>query len=167
MSKLKIVQYPHPMLRKKARAINKFDSRLQQLIDDMFECMYHHQGIGLAATQINKQLQLAVIDLQREGYKPLTMINPQVQVIDADLASCEEGCLSIPNIMAKIDRPCQIKLRALNRHGEKFEMIATELLATCIQHEYDHLNGVLFIDHLPPAKLAQIKKELATQSLNQ
>lgn len=160
MAKLDILEFPDSRLRTIARPVKQVDDALRQVIDDMFETMYEAPGIGLAATQVNVHKQLIVIDISDDSSAPLVFINPQLEVLDNDLEEYDEGCLSVPGFYETVSRPRQVKVKALDRNGEAFEMIADGLLATCIQHEMDHLNGKLFVDYLSTIKRQRIRSKL-------
>ncbi len=162
MAKLDILEFPDPRLRTQAAPLepDEFDDSLQQLIDDMFETMYEAPGIGLAATQVNFHKRLIVIDVSDERNEPLVFINPEIEVLDDELAEYDEGCLSVPGFYETVTRPRQVRVNALDRHGEPFEMIAEGMLATCIQHERDHLEGKLFVDYLSTLKRQRIRSKL-------
>ena len=148
MALRKILEFPDPRLRTIAKPVESVDDSIRVLIDDMFETMYEAQGIGLAATQIDVHLRVVVIDLQDEQNAPLVMINPEFELLTQEIDEMQEGCLSVPGIYEVVKRPEHIRLKALDRSGEPYEMEAEGLLAVCIQHECDHLNGKLFVDHL-------------------
>ncbi|WP_455366683.1 peptide deformylase [Kaarinaea lacus] len=159
MAILNILHYPDPRLRKKALPVENVDSDIKQLVDDMFETMYQAPGIGLAATQADVQKRIIVIDVSEDKSNPLCFINPEI--IDAGgEEEMEEGCLSVPGIYEKVSRADHIKVRALNREGQSFEMDADGLLSVCIQHEMDHLEGKLFVDYLSELKRQRIRKKL-------
>lgn len=160
MSLLNILEFPDPRLRTKAKPVSVFDDRLQQLIDDMFETMYEAPGIGLAATQVNVHQQLVVIDISEDSSEPLVLINPSFEVLDGEMEQSQEGCLSVPGYYEDVERSNHILLKALDRNGEAFELEATELLAVCIQHELDHLQGKLFVDYVSPLKRNRIRSKL-------
>jgi peptide deformylase len=160
MAKLDILEFPDSRLRTIARPVTQVDDALRQVIDDMFETMYEAPGIGLAATQVNVHKQLIVIDVSDDSSAPLVFINPQLEVLDDDLEEYDEGCLSVPGFYETVSRPRQVKVNALDRNGEAFEMVADGLLATCIQHEMDHLNGKLFVDYLSTIKRQRIRSKL-------
>ncbi|MDO8906959.1 MAG: peptide deformylase [Pseudohongiella sp.] len=160
MAKLEILEFPDPRLRTIAKPVDQVDDALRALIDDMLETMYAAPGIGLAATQINFHKQLIVIDISEESNEPLVFINPRLKVLDDELAEYDEGCLSVPGFYETVSRPSRVKVNALDRNGEPFEMIADGLLATCIQHEMDHLNGKLFVDYLSTLKRQRIRSKL-------
>ena len=147
MALRKILEFPDPRLRTIAKPVESVDDSIRVLIDDMFETMYEAQGIGLAATQIDVHLRVVVIDLQDEQNAPLVMINPEFELLTQEIDEMQEGCLSVPGIYEVVKRPEHIRLKALDRSGEPYEMEAEGLLAVCIQHECDHLNGKLFVDH--------------------
>lgn len=160
MAKLEILEFPDPRLRTIAKPVTTFDAKLHRLIDDMFETMYEAPGIGLAATQINVHEQLIVIDVSEDKSEPLVFINPALEVLDNDLEEYDEGCLSVPGFYETVSRPRQVRVDALNRDGEPFQLIVDGLLATCIQHEMDHLNGKLFVDYLSTLKRQRIRSKL-------
>lgn len=162
MAILNILHYPDPRLRRKAEPVAVVDEPIQKLIDDMLETMYQAPGIGLAATQVNVAKQVLVIDISEERNAPLALINPEI-VAQHGEAETEEGCLSVPEIFEPIIRAAEITVRYLDREGQKKELQAQELLATCIQHEIDHLEGKLFIDYLSNLKRQRIRKKAGKQ----
>lgn len=156
-----ILQYPDRRLSTIAQPVTNFDSTLQQLVEDMFDTMYEHSGIGLAATQIDVHQQVIVIDLQQEEQKnPLVLINPRITGYDGETAKGKEGCLSVPEIYDTVERHQQVTVCAQDTEGKEFEMQAQNLLAVCIQHEMDHLNGKLFIEYLSTMKIDRIRKKI-------
>lgn len=159
MSILTILEFPDERLRKKAARVENVDSRVRQLIDDMLDTMYDAGGIGLAATQVDAHLQILVIDTSEEKNAPLCFVNPEILTQEGAF-EYKEGCLSVPNFYEKITRPGHITVKALDREGVAFEMQASDLLATCIQHEMDHLDGKLFVDYLSSLKRQRIKAKL-------
>ena len=163
MSKRKIVIEPDPILRKKSETLEKVDDELRSLLDDMLETMYSAPGIGLAAVQIGILKRLIVIDISKEKEKknPLFLINPEIISKSESTSIYEEGCLSIPGHFAEIERPAECHIKFIDYEGKKREIKASGLLSTCIQHEVDHLNGVLFIDYLSKLKKDMIIKKLA------
>ena len=165
MSALKILIEPDPLLRKKCEPIQKVDSNLQKLMNDMLETMYKAPGIGLAAIQVGILKRLIVIDISKENEKkkPLFLINPEIIFRSKETSSYEEGCLSLPGQFAEIERPAKCQLNYIDHEGKKKELKAEGLLSTCIQHEVDHLNGVLFIDYLSKLKKTMIIKKLTKQ----
>ena len=160
MAKLEILEFPDPRLRTVAKPVEKVDDELRKLIDDMFETMYAAPGIGLAATQVNVHQRLIVMDLSEDQSQPRAFINPEITPLTDDLAPYEEGCLSVPGFYEKVQRPARVRIKALDRDGNEFEEEADELLATCIQHEIDHLDGKLFVDYVSRLKRDRIKKKL-------
>ena len=159
MALLEILEFPDPRLRTKAVPIDTVDDGVRKLIADMFETMYAAPGIGLAATQVNVHKRLLVVDVSEERNQPLALINPEIVTRDG-VEESEEGCLSVPGIFEKVRRAERIKLRALDRNGISFEMEAEGLLAVCIQHEMDHLEGKLFVDYLSELKRTRIRGKL-------
>jgi peptide deformylase len=159
---LEILHFPDSRLRKKAKPVAQVDERVRQAVDDMFETMYDAPGIGLAATQVNFQHRIIVIDISRDKSQPLCLINPEIVNHEGE-EEMEEGCLSVPGFYEKVRRAEQIRVRALDREGREFELNADGLLAVCIQHEMDHLDGKLFVDYLSPLKRERIRKKLEKQ----
>ena len=160
MAKLEILEFPDPRLRTVAKPVEKVDDELRKLIDDMFETMYACPGIGLAATQVNVHQRLIVMDLSEDQSQPRVFINPEITPLTDELAPYEEGCLSVPGFYEKVQRPARVRIKALDRDGNAFEEEADELLAACIQHEIDHLDGKLFVDYVSRLKRDRIKKKL-------
>ena len=162
MSHLTILHFPDERLRTVAKPVEHVDAQLRKLIDDMFEIMYEAPGIGLAATQVNFHQRLVVIDVSEENNLPLVFINPEILKKEGE-EEMDEGCLSVPGIYEAVTRAERVTVRALNRHGEPFELEADGLLAVCIQHEIDHLDGKLFVDYLSNLKRQRIRKKLEKQ----
>lgn len=160
---LPILEFPDPRLRIKARPVAVVDDGIRRLVDDMLETMYDAKGIGLAATQVDRHLQIIVMDLSEEKNEPRVFINPQVTPVCDDKAPYDEGCLSVPGFYETVERPARVRIKALGRDGQLFEIEADGLLAVCIQHEQDHLNGKLFVDYLSTLKRERIKKKLEKQ----
>ena len=162
MSQRKIIIEPDIILRKKSETLEKVDNELRSLMNDMLETMYAAPGIGLAAVQVGVLKRLIVIDISKNNEKknPLFFINPEIVSKSNKTSIYEEGCLSLPGYFAEIERPAECKIEYLDYDGKKSEMNASGLLATCIQHEVDHLNGVLFIDYLSKLKKDMIIKKL-------
>lgn len=160
MSLLTILEFPDPRLRKKAAPVKQVDDALRRTIDDMFETMYAAPGIGLAATQVDVHKRLLVLDVSEDKNEPLVFINPEIEVLDPLPQGYEEGCLSVPGYYEEVSRPRRIRVKALDRNGEAFEMEAEGLLAVCLQHEVDHLDGKLFVDYLSSLKRQRIKDKL-------
>ncbi len=158
MARLPILEYPDPRLRIRAEPVTKVDAEIRQLVADLFETMYAAPGIGLAATQVNVHKRVLVIDIGNEVKEPYCFINPEIVSADGK-ASAEEGCLSVPEFYDFVERAARIKVRALNEKGESFELDAEGLLAVCIQHEMDHLEGKLFVDYLSELKRERLKKK--------
>ncbi|MGH8208652.1 MAG: peptide deformylase [Steroidobacteraceae bacterium] len=154
-----ILEYPDPRLRTRAQPVIQFDAELGRLVDDLFETMYAAPGIGLAATQVDVHKRLIVIDVSKEGDQPLVFINPEVLAREGEEIS-EEGCLSVPDCFAEVKRAARVRVRAQDRNGEVFERDYEEVLAVCIQHEMDHLDGKLFVDYLSDLKRERIRKKL-------
>ncbi len=163
MALLNILEFPDPRLRTVAEPVTVFDGALSQLIDDMFETMYEAPGIGLAATQVDVHKRLIVIDVSEARDEPLVFINPQVEVLDEALDEYDEGCLSVPGFYETVQRPQHVRVTAQDRNGESFTMEPQGLLAVCIQHEIDHLDGKLFVDYLSSLKRTRIRKKLEKQ----
>jgi peptide deformylase len=160
MAKLDIITLPDPLLRKASVPVERVDDDLQRLIDDMFETMYAAPGVGLAAVQVGVPRRLIVLDIgdgdeaegEEEKRNPIVMINPEIVRLGSEPRLHEEGCLSIPDVYADVERSTRVVVRALDRDGKPFEVEAEDLLARCMQHEIDHLFGTLFIDHLSVLK---------------
>ena len=159
MTKLRILEFPDPRLRKKAAPVELVDDELRQLIDDMFETMYEAPGIGLAATQVDVHKRLLVADVSPEKNEPHVLINPEILEKDGTTVT-EEGCLSVPGYYEEIERAEHIKVRYLDRDGNEQESEFEGLLAVCVQHEMDHLDGILFVDHLSNLKRNMLMKKL-------
>lgn len=160
MAILSILEFPDPRLRTVAKDVSEVTDETRRLIDDMFETMYDAPGIGLAATQVNVHQRIVVIDISEEKDQPLVFINPSFEPLTDEMDQYQEGCLSVPGFYENVDRPQKVKVRALGRDGQPFEMVCEGLLAVCIQHECDHLNGKLFVDYLSALKRDRIKKKL-------
>lgn len=159
MSLRPILHFPDPRLRLKAVPVVDFDQNLQTLIDDMFETLYEGNGVGLAATQINVQQRVIVVDTSDDYKQPQCFINPEIISRDG-IEESKEGCLSVPNVYEAVKRAEKIQVKAFDRHGKPIEFEADGLLAICIQHETDHLDGKLFIDYLSPLKRKFIQKKM-------
>ena len=162
MARLEILHFPDPRLRQKAMAVTTVDDSIRRLIDDMFETMYAAPGIGLAATQVNVHKRIVVIDISEEKNQPLVLINPTILEHDGE-EEMEEGCLSVPGFAETVRRADWIRVSALDRRGNPFELSTDGLLAVCIQHELDHLDGKLFVDYLSSLKRDRIRKKLEKQ----
>jgi peptide deformylase len=160
MSILQILEFPDPRLRKIAKPVTVFDKELEDLIEDMLETMHEAEGIGLAATQVNVHKRLLVIDVSENRDAPQVFINPEFEIIENELAEYNEGCLSVPGFYETVSRPRAVKITAQDAKGEKIEQAAEGILATCIQHEIDHLDGKLFVDYLSTLKRHRIRAKL-------
>lgn len=159
MELLKILEFPDPRLRIKAKPVEHVDDELRALIDRMFATMYAAPGIGLAATQVDVHRRFMVIDVTEDHSQPLVFINPEIMAREGKTVY-QEGCLSVPGIYADVERADRITVRALDRDGNSFELAADGLLSICIQHEMDHLEGKVFVDYLSPLKREQVRKRL-------
>ena len=155
---LNILKYPDKRLRTIAKPVISVDETIQQQVKNMFETMYDAPGIGLAATQVNFHQRIIVIDISDQCNEPICFINPKIIEKSGEI-ECEEGCLSVPEYYENVIRANDIKVQALNQLGEPFEIEANEMLAVCIQHEIDHLDGILFVDHLSKLKQKRLKKK--------
>jgi peptide deformylase len=162
MAPLEIVIAPDPALRAKARKVERVDEEVRRLMDDMLATMYAAPGIGLAAPQVGVLARIIVLDVAGKGEdpRPLRMVNPEILWQSEALRACEEGCLSLPEQYAEVTRPAEARVRYLDETGAERTLHATELLATCVQHEIDHLDGVLFVDHLSALKRNIIMRKL-------
>lgn len=159
MAILNILHFPDPRLRTRAAPVTQVDASIRQLVDDMFDTMYDAPGIGLAATQVNVHQRVIVIDVSEEKNEPRIFINPEIISRDG-VEEMDEGCLSVPGVYETVERAERVKVRALNRDGQPFELETDGLLAVCIQHEMDHLEGKLFVDYLSSLKRERIRKKL-------
>ncbi|MDH3577474.1 MAG: peptide deformylase [Gammaproteobacteria bacterium] len=166
MAKLTILEFPDPRLRTKATPVSVVDDSLRALIGDMFETMYAAPGIGLAATQVNVHKRLLVLDVSADKSEPLTLINPEILEKDGVIVS-DEGCLSVPGYYEEVERAEHVRVRFMDREGVAQEMEVEGLLAVCIQHEIDHLDGKLFVDYLSEAKRQRIRKKLQKERRHQ
>ncbi len=160
MAILEILEFPDPRLRTVAKPVAQVDDRIRRLVADMFDTMYDAPGIGLAASQVNVHERVIVIDVSEEKTQPLVFINPEITVLDDALQEYDEGCLSIPGFYETVERPSRVRVSALDRDGKPFTLEPEGLLAICIQHEIDHLNGKLFVDYVSPVKRDRIRKKL-------
>ena len=158
MAKLEILHYPDPRLRNTAVQVESVDDNIRSLIDDMLETMYDAPGIGLAATQVNVHKRIIVVDVSDDRSQPVCLINPEIQEEEGGVET-EEGCLSVPGVYENVTRPERIRVTALSREGAAIELAAEGLLAVCIQHEIDHLDGKLFVDYLSRLKRHRIRKK--------
>ncbi len=163
MAILDILHYPDPRLRNKAVPVEAVDDAVRQLVDDMFQTMYEAPGIGLAATQVNVARRVIVIDISEDKSAPLCLINPEIVAREGE-EQTEEGCLSVPGFYDTVTRSERVKVNALDRDGQRLELEADGLLAVCVQHEIDHLDGKLFVDYLSNLKRQRIRKKLEKES---
>ena len=163
MALLPIITAPDPRLKIKARPVGQVDAKVRRLMDDMLETMYHAIGIGLAAPQVGAAQRVIVVDVARDGEKPqpMRLANPEILWRSEQLMTANEGCLSLPEHYADVERPSEIRLRYLDHENEIREIKAKGLLATCLQHEIDHLDGMLFVDHISTLKRGMILRKLA------
>jgi peptide deformylase len=160
MTILTILEFPDPRLRTIAKPVLNVDDSVRQLVRDMFETMYEAPGVGLAAPQVNVHKRLVVIDVSEDKSQPLVFINPEITLLSDQLSEYDEGCLSVPGFYETVVRPESISVTALDQYGKSFTMTPSGLLAVCIQHELDHLNGKLFVDHISLLKRNRIRKKL-------
>jgi peptide deformylase len=163
MALLPILEYPDPRLRLRAEPVTKVDDRIRRLIDDMLETMYEAPGIGLAATQVDVHERVIVIDISERNDDPVCLVNPEILEKEGSISS-EEGCLSVPEFFEFVDRAEKIRVTARNRDGKSIELEAQGVLAVCIQHEMDHLEGKLFVDYLSSLKRERVKKRFTKRA---
>jgi peptide deformylase len=164
MTILPVLRFPDPRLRTKAQAVVEITDATREIIDNMIATMYDENGVGLAATQVDIHQQIVVMDTSAEADQTIVMINPEIITTSQATSINEEGCLSVPGTYAKVDRHDTCTVKALDRHGKEFSIDASELQSICIQHELDHLNGVLFVDYLSPLKRQRIQKKLEKEA---
>ncbi len=164
MTILTVLRFPDPRLRTKAQPVAEITATTEKIIDDMLATMYEEKGVGLAATQVDIHQRIVVMDTSEESNQPLVLINPEIIATSDETSINEEGCLSVPGSYAKVNRHNTCSVKALDRHGEEFTLNASELQSICIQHEIDHLNGVLFVDYLSPLKRQRIQKKLEKEA---
>jgi len=160
MAILTILEYPDPRLNRVAQPVTAFDARLEQLVRDMSETMYAAPGVGLAATQVDVHERVLVLDLSEEKNHLRVFVNPVIEWLSDETVSCEEGCLSVPGIYEQVRRPARVRVRAQDLQGAPFELDCSETLAVCVQHEIDHLNGKVFVQHLSLLKQARTQAKL-------
>lgn len=160
MAILSVLRFPDDRLRTKAIQVTEVNDNIKTIVNDMFETMYDENGVGLAATQVNIHQQIVVIDVSENKETPIVLINPEIIDKSEDTLINEEGCLSVPGCYAKVDRHTKVTVKALDKNGNEFTLDGDELLAICIQHELDHLKGILFVDYLSPLKRQRIKAKL-------
>tara|TARA_B100001093_G_scaffold380806_1_gene366290 strand:- start:57 stop:605 length:549 start_codon:yes stop_codon:yes gene_type:complete len=160
MNKLEVLHFPDKRLRKIAVPVKKVDNEIKNIIEQMFLTMYEEKGIGLAATQVNIHKRIIVIDVSENKDKKIFLINPEIISLSDDIDTMEEGCLSVPGFYETVSRPKTVKVSSLDYDGKQIEIKANGLLSTCIQHEIDHLNGKLFVDHISSLKRSRIEKKI-------
>ncbi|WP_018982132.1 peptide deformylase [Salinimonas chungwhensis] len=163
MAILDVLRFPDERLRNVAKPVNEVNDEIKQLVSDMFETMRDEKGIGLAATQVDRHVRVVVMDVSEDQNEPRVFINPEIVEKEGNTIS-EEGCLSVPGNYAKVERAETVKVKAQDENGETFELDADGLLAICIQHELDHLQGKLFVDYLSPLKRQRIRKKLEKEA---
>ncbi|NQZ25311.1 MAG: peptide deformylase [Colwellia sp.] len=164
MTILTVLRFPDPRLRTKAQPVTAVTDATATIIDDMLATMYEEKGVGLAATQVNIHQRIVVMDTSEDSDEPMILINPEIIASSEETSINEEGCLSVPGTYAKVDRHDACTVKALDRQGKEFTLNATGLQSICIQHEIDHLNGILFIDYLSPLKRQRIQKKLEKEA---
>ncbi len=164
MAILSVLRFPDERLKTKATQVTEVNDNIKTIVNDMFETMYDENGVGLAATQVNIHQQIVVIDVSENKENPIVLINPEIIAKSEETLVNEEGCLSVPGCYAKVDRHTQVTVKALDINGEEFTLDGEELLAICIQHELDHLKGILFVDYLSPLKRQRIKTKLEKEA---
>ena len=160
MAVLKILIFPDQRLRTVAKEVLVIDDEIKTLVSNLLETMYEGNGIGLSATQVNIHKRILVVDVSDEKDSPLILINPKIKVLDKEEKTYSEGCLSVPGFFEEVSRPSEINITALNLEGERFTIMATDLLAVAVQHEMDHLDGKIFVDFLSNLKRQRIKSKL-------
>ncbi|MBL4899845.1 MAG: peptide deformylase [Colwellia sp.] len=164
MTILTVLRFPDPRLKTKASPVNEITKATSTIIDNMLATMYDEKGVGLAATQVDIHQRIVVIDVSENNDQPIVLINPEIIAKSDETLVNEEGCLSVPGIYAKVNRHTTCTVKALDRHGKEFTLDGEELLSICIQHELDHLNGILFVDYLSPLKRQRIKTKLEKEA---
>jgi len=164
MTILTVLRFPDPRLKTKASPVTEITAATTTIIDNMIATMYEEKGVGLAATQVDIHQRIVVIDVSEDGDQPIVLINPEIIAKSEDTLINEEGCLSVPGVYAKVDRHTTCTVKALDRNGKEFTLDGEGLLSICIQHELDHLNGILFVDYLSPLKRQRIKTKLEKEA---
>ncbi len=164
MSQLQILRYPDPRLFTVAKPVEAVDDTIRQLADDMLALMYEADGVGLAATQVDRHIRLIVMDTSETHDQPRVLINPELVTGSDDWILGEEGCLSVPQVYEKVERHARVRVRALGRDGQPYEFDAEGLTAVCVQHEMDHLMGKVFVDYLSPLKRDRIKTKMVKKT---
>ena len=160
MARLPILRYPDPRLHTVAKPVAQVDERIRRLVDDMIETMYDHDGVGLAATQVDVHERVIVMDTSEARDEPRVLINPEIVARSEEMVFGDEGCLSVPTIYDKVSRHARVTVRALNRSGESYQFDAEGLLSVCVQHEMDHLMGKVFVEYLSPLKRDRIRTKM-------
>jgi len=160
MALLNILRYPDPRLHTVARPVSEVDDRIRRLVDDMVETMYAHEGVGLAATQVDVHVRLLVMDTSPSHDQPMVLINPEIVVASTEMTVAEEGCLSVPQIYDRVERHSTVTVHSLGRDGQPWELQAEGLSAVCVQHEMDHLLGKVFVEYLSPLKRDRIRTKM-------
>ena len=164
MTILTVLRFPDPRLKTKASPVSEITDSTLTIIDDMLETMYEEKGVGLAATQVNIHQRIVVMDVSENSDNPIVLINPEIIAKSDETVINEEGCLSVPGCYAKVNRHTSCTVKALDRNGKEFTLDGEELLSICIQHELDHLNGILFVDYLSPLKRQRIQTKLEKEA---
>ncbi|MDX2368091.1 MAG: peptide deformylase [Colwellia sp.] len=164
MTILTVLRFPDPRLKTKANPVTEITEATSIIINDMLATMYDEKGVGLAATQVDIHQRIVVMDVSENSDQPLVLINPEIIAKSDETVINEEGCLSVPGVYAKVNRHTTCTVKALDRHGKEFTLDGEELLSICIQHELDHLNGILFVDYLSPLKRQRIKTKLEKEA---
>ena len=164
MTILTVLRFPDPRLKTKASAVSEITEATSTIIDNMLATMYDEKGVGLAATQVDIHQRIVVMDVSENGDQPIVLINPEIIGKSEETLINEEGCLSVPGVYAKVNRHTSCTVKALDRQGKEFTLDGEELLSICIQHELDHLNGILFVDYLSPLKRQRIKAKLEKEA---
>ncbi|WP_394173083.1 peptide deformylase [Thalassotalea litorea] len=164
MTILNVLRFPDERLTTVAAPVAEVTDEIRKIVEDMFETMYDENGVGLAATQVDIHQRIVVMDVSDDRSDPIVLINPEIIDHSDEIMINEEGCLSVPGCYAKVERHTQVTVKALDKNGEEFSLDASELMAICIQHELDHLKGVLFVDYLSPLKRQRIKTKLEKEA---
>lgn len=164
MAILPVLRFPDERLKTKAEPVAEVNDEIRKIVDDMFETMYAENGVGLAATQVNIHKRIVVMDISENKEQAYVLINPEIISKSEETFINEEGCLSVPTCYAKVERATEVTVKALDRDGKEFELTGKELLGICIQHELDHLDGILFVDYLSPLKKQRIKAKLEKEA---
>ncbi len=167
MARLQVLEFPKPRIRTKEKPVADVDRATHKIVEDMFETMYECKGIGLAATQVNIHQRIIVVDVSEDKDEKYVFINPELTILDHEEDSHDEGCLSVPGFYEVVERPRRVRIEALDQHGKSFIIEPEGLLAICIQHEIDHLDGKLFVDYISPMKRNRIRKKLEKQHRDQ